>query len=62
MTVTAEYILKQSKINFSLDSNMFLKTMVETTLAPGTSLQFSAEVLHIKDHYRFGYGITMGGN
>ncbi len=62
MTLYAEYILKQSKLNFSVDSNLFLKSMLETTITPGTSLQFSAEILHAKDHYRFGYGITMGGN
>eukprot|EP00604_Paraphysomonas_vestita_P000603 CAMPEP_0174825016 /NCGR_PEP_ID=MMETSP1107-20130205/41055_1 /TAXON_ID=36770 /ORGANISM="Paraphysomonas vestita, Strain GFlagA" /LENGTH=261 /DNA_ID=CAMNT_0016055699 /DNA_START=201 /DNA_END=986 /DNA_ORIENTATION=+ len=62
MTLSAEYILKQSKLNFSVDSNLFLKSMLETTIAPGTSIQFSAEVLHAKEHYRFGYGITMGGN
>lgn len=62
MTLNSEFILKQSKVNLSVDSNLFLKSMIETTLAPGTSLQFSAEMLHAKDHYRFGYGITMGGN
>jgi hypothetical protein len=62
MTVSAEYLLKQSKLNFSVDSNFFIKSLLETTLSPGTSLQFSAEVMHAKDHYRFGYGITMGGN
>jgi len=62
MTLAAEYTLKQSKLNFSVDSNLYLKSMLEATISPGTSLQFSAEVLHSKDHYRFGYGITMGGN
>lgn len=62
MTLYAEYILKQSKLNFSIDSNFLIKSLLETTLSPGTSLQFSAEVMQAKDHYRFGYGITLGGN
>ena len=55
-------MLKQSKVTVGVDSNLLFKTMVETTVAPGTQLQLCAEMMQAKDHYRFGYGITLGGN
>jgi len=60
--ICAEYILKQSKVTLGVDSNLLFKTMLETTIAPGTQLQLCAEMMQAKDHYRFGYGITLGGN
>jgi hypothetical protein len=60
MSVGAEYILKQSKLHMSVDSNLHLKSLLETTLAPGIQLQFCAEMSQFKEVYRFGYGIIMG--
>ena len=44
----------------SFDSGLLLKTSLETSIGPGTTLQFNAEVGTVKDHYRFGYGIILG--
>lgn len=60
MTLGAEYQLKQSKINMSVDSNLEVKSMMETTIVPGVQLQFSAEMAHLQKSYKFGYGIVMG--
>lgn len=59
MTLCAEYILKQSKLQMSIDSNMLLKSYLETQIGPGFTMQFCAEMLQHKEHYRFGYGIQM---
>jgi hypothetical protein len=60
MSFGAEYYLKQSKLQMSVDSNLHVKSLVETTIVPQVQLQLSAEMLQSKDVYRFGYGIVMG--
>ena len=60
MSVAAEYILKQSKIHMSVDSNLLFKTALDAELMPGTTVQACAEMQHIKEHYRFGLGLLMG--
>eukprot|EP01040_Poterioochromonas_malhamensis_P009803 gene9803-10647_t len=60
MSLNAEYILKQSKLQMSVDSNLHLKSVVETSVISGFQLQFSAEMSQFKDVYRFGYGVFMG--
>lgn len=60
VSVAAEYTLKQSKLHMSIDSNLQLKSLVETSIMPGIQLQLSADVSQAKDAYRFGYGIMMG--
>lgn len=53
-------MLKQSKVSMGIDSNLQLRSLVETSLAPGVQLQFAAEMAHLQGQYRFGYGIVMG--
>ena len=60
MSFGAEYTLKQSKLHMSVDSNLLLKSSLESTLAPGVTMQFAAEMMQAKEHYKFGYGIVMG--
>ena len=60
MSIGAEYTMKQSKLHMSIDSDMLLKSSLESTVAPGVTMQFAAEMLQSKDHYRFGCGIVMG--
>lgn len=60
MSLSAEYILKQSKLQMSVDSNLHLKSSLETSVINGFQLQFCAEMSQFKDVYRFGYGILMG--
>ncbi len=52
--------MKQSKLHMSIDSNLLLKSSLESTVAPGVTMQFAAEMMQAKDHYKFGYGIVMG--
>lgn len=55
--VGAEYQLKQSKLHFSVDSDMLIKSAVEATVTPGVQLQLCAEIQHSAEAYRFGYGL-----
>lgn len=59
-SIAVEYELKQSKITMGLDSNLTVKSSIETSIAPGVQLQICAEVAHLQAGYRFGYGIVMG--
>lgn len=59
MSVGAEFILKQSRIQLSLDSDITWRTLLETTVTPMVSLQLSAEVAQLSESYRYGFGITV---
>jgi hypothetical protein len=59
MSLGAEYQLKQSKVHFSVDSDLVLKSVVEVTMSPGSQLQLSSEIHHATDTYRFGFGVNM---
>ena len=60
MSVGAEYMLKQSKLHMSVDSNLQLKSMVETAIAPGVQMQLCADMVQHKGAYKFGFGVLMG--
>jgi hypothetical protein len=57
--VSAEFMLKQSKLHMGIDSNLLLKSYLETNLNPTTQLQLCAEVMQAANHYKFGVGIVM---
>ena len=57
--VSAEFMLKQSKLHMGIDSNLLLKSYLETSLNPTTQLQLSAEVMQAANHFKFGIGIVM---
>ena len=57
----AEFNLKQSKISTVIDGSGCMKTVLDTKLGPAASVIFSGEVDHMKDNYKFGYGLTIGG-
>ncbi len=61
MSVAAQYFLKQSKLEIGVDSNVLIRSMLETTVFPGLSIALSAEMMQAKDHYKFGTGVTLGG-
>lgn len=61
LLVGAEFQLKQSKIHTVVDGGGCIKTVCETKITPGMNLQLSAEADHMKDNYRFGYGLTVMG-
>ena len=56
-----EFNLKQSKISSVVDGGGGIKTVMETKLSPGATLVFSGEVDHMKDTYKFGYGLNING-
>lgn len=60
MSTSAEFILKQSKINLAIDSDLMIKSSMETAVAPGMTMQLAAELQHFSNHYRFGYGLVIG--
>ena len=60
----AEFQLTRSKIGIAVDGEGKIQSVVEAKLgmAPGSpTLNFSAEVDHLKDQMRFGYGLNIGG-
>ena len=63
MAVSAEYMLKQTKLNFSLDSNLILKSAVDVTVQPGINIGLNSEISHLNsgapEAYKFGSSITM---
>lgn len=58
-SIGAEYTLKQSKLQMSIDTNLIIKSQLTTQIVPSVNLQLSAEMSQFKEHYRFGYGIEM---
>lgn len=60
-SMCAEFILKQSKLNFAVDSDLMIKSSMETSVMAGMNLQVAAEMQHLNSHYRFGYGMMIGG-
>ena len=59
MSFNAEFMLKQSKLHMGIDSNLLLKSYLETSISPSTQLQFGAEMMQASNHYRFGFGIVL---
>lgn len=60
MGVTAEFMLKQAKLHVGIDSNLLLKSYLESSLNAGTQMQLAAEMQQASNHYKFGFGIVMG--
>lgn len=62
--VGAEFQLTRSKIGVVVDGDGKIQSVVEAKLGiePGSpTLTFTAEVDHLKDQMRFGYGLNIGG-
>jgi mitochondrial import receptor subunit TOM40 len=62
--VGAEFRLQRSKFAVCVDGNGRMQSTLEAKLgmAPGSpSLNFTADVDHIKEEMRFGYGLTIDG-
>ena len=60
----AEFKLTRSKLNFCVDGTGHIQSTLETKLGMTQgvpSLSFSADVDHMKDEMRFGYGINFEG-
>jgi len=56
----AEYTLKQAKLQMSVDSNLVLKSALESQVQPGIKLQMAAELQHGSDQFKCGVGLAMG--
>ena len=59
-SLSAEYQLKQSKLQMSVDSSLNIKSVVDTSVGKGFAFTLAAEVCAISDIYRFGYSISLG--
>ena len=61
MNVSAQYSLKQSKLSMGIDSDLTIKSTVETNIAPGAQFSISAEIPQMKqEQCKFGYALLMG--
>ena len=56
----AEYILKQSRLQMSIDSNIQVRSVVEVNTGQGFQLQFSGDFGHLSGTARFGVGLMVG--
>jgi hypothetical protein len=56
----AEYILKQSRLQMSIDSNIQVRSVVEVNTGQGFQLQFSGDLGHLSGTARFGFGLMVG--
>jgi hypothetical protein len=61
MSLTSQYFLKQSKIEIGFDSNLLIRSTLETNVYPGLSLAFAGEMLQASNHFKFGTAVTLGG-
>jgi len=64
VTLGAEFQLTRSKFSVCVDGTGNLKSSLQAKLgmAPGSpTLSFTADVDHVKDSMRFGYGLNVGG-
>lgn len=55
----AEFTLKASKLNMSVDSNLTWKSTLETQVMQGVNLNFSAEINQLQDQYKYGLSLQM---
>jgi hypothetical protein len=60
MTASAQYALKSSTLNLSINSDLMLKSSIEVKLSQGVQFQLAGEALQAKDHFKFGYALIMG--
>jgi hypothetical protein len=58
MAVGAEYLLKQGKLHFSIDSNLAVKSSVDTNIADGVNLQLCAETSNFNNNIKLGVAIA----
>ncbi len=55
----AEFTLKTSKLNMSVDSNFNWKSTLETQLMRGVNLNFAAEINQLQDQYKYGLSLQL---
>lgn len=64
VTLGAEFKFNRSKLNVAVDGNLKMQSLLETSLGkePGQPrLSLSAELDHLKDEMKFGYGLAIDG-
>jgi mitochondrial import receptor subunit TOM40 len=60
MSVGAEFVLRQCRIQANVTSTGLIQATVQEIVAPPVSLLLSAVMDHSRDLYRFGAGIQLG--
>ena len=60
MSIGAEFVLRQCRIQTNVTSTGLIKATVQEIVAPPLSLLLSADVDHNNDVFRFGAGIQLG--
>lgn len=56
----ANYTLKESRGNLSVDSDLTIKSSVESSISPGVNLQIVAETSQLNTQAKVGVMATMG--
>ena len=60
MSVGAEYMYKQGRLQMSVDSNLTIKSALDTNVSPGMNLQLVAELSQLNQQAKFGTFLMMG--
>ena len=60
MSVGADYTYKQGKLHFSVDSNLTIKSSLDTNISPGFNLQMCAEAAELNTQFKLGSGLQIG--
>ena len=60
MSVGAEYMYKQGRLQMSVDSNLTIKSAMDTNVSPGMNLQLVAELSQFNQQAKFGTFLMMG--
>ena len=61
MNLSAQFILKQSKLTIGVDSDLTMRSVIESNISGGVQLSLSAEIPQLKqESCKFGYGLMMG--
>lgn len=60
MSVGAEYMYKQGRIHMSLDSNLTVRSSLDTNVSPGMNLQLVTELSQLNQQAKFGTSLMMG--
>ncbi|KAK4608766.1 hypothetical protein RGQ29_002240 [Quercus rubra] len=59
-SVGYDYILRQCRLRWKIDSNGCTSAFLEERLQMGLNFILSAEIDHKKEDYKFGFGLTIG--
>lgn len=62
VSMGAEFQLTKGRVNIGLSPSWVLSMVMEEKVNPAVTVQISAQVDHQRPSYKFGFGMSVGGN